>query len=67
MRGKAPATPRKKPAKAGAPAAPPRAGQERVDRYIAGHLKAIFDEVAGEPVPDRLLQLLDRLDIDAES
>jgi hypothetical protein len=38
-----------------------------VDRYIAGHLKAIFDEVAGEPVPDRLLQLLDRLDIDAET
>jgi hypothetical protein len=35
-----------------------------LDRYIAGQLKAIYDEVAAEPIPDRLLQLLDRLDND---
>ena len=45
---------RKKPAKA---AAPPG-----VDQFIAGQLKAIYDEVAAEPIPDRLLQLLERLD-----
>ena len=49
---------RKGPAKAAAsPGAP--AG---VDQYIVGQLKAIYDEVAAEPIPDRLRQLLDRLD-----
>jgi Anti-sigma factor NepR len=49
---------RKKPAKAAAsPGAP-----SGVDQFIAGQLKAIYDEVAAEPVPDRLLQLLERLD-----
>jgi hypothetical protein len=33
-----------------------------VDQYIVGQLKAIYDEVAAEPIPDRLRQLLDRLD-----
>jgi hypothetical protein len=32
-----------------------------VGQYIAGQLRAIYDEVAAEPIPDRLLQLLDRL------
>ena len=50
--------PRKKAAKAAAPPDAPAA----VDRYIAGRLKAIYDEAVDEPVPDRLLQLLDRLD-----
>ena len=36
------------------------------DRFIAAQLKAIYDTVVAEPVPDRLLQLLDRLDGDAE-
>jgi Anti-sigma factor NepR len=36
------------------------------DRYIADQLKAIYDAVVAEPVPDRLLQLLDRLDGDPE-
>ena len=40
--------------------------EEGVDRYIAGQLKAIYDEVAAEPIPDRLLQLLDRLDSDGK-
>jgi hypothetical protein len=36
--------------------------QEGVDRYIAGQLKAMYDQAAAEPIPDRLLQLLNRLD-----
>jgi hypothetical protein len=36
------------------------------DRYIADQLKAIYDAVVAEPVPDRLLQLLDRLHGEAE-
>jgi hypothetical protein len=36
------------------------------DRYIADQLRAIYDAVVSEPIPDRLLQLLDRLDSDAE-
>ena len=35
------------------------------DRYIADQLKAIYDAVADEPVPDRLLELLNCLDGDA--
>jgi anti-sigma factor NepR-like protein len=37
-----------------------------VDRYIADQLKAIYDAVTAEPVPDRFLELLDRLDGDGE-
>ena len=58
---------RKKPANAGAPGAQPRAVEEGLARYIADQLKAIYDEVAAEPIPDRLLQLLDRLDHDGTS
>jgi hypothetical protein len=36
------------------------------NRYIADQLKAIYDAVVAEPVPNRLLQLLDRLDSDAD-
>ena len=36
------------------------------DRYITDQLKAIYDAVVTEPIPDRLLQLLDRLGGDAE-
>jgi Anti-sigma factor NepR len=37
-----------------------------MDRYIADQLRAIYDAVTAEPVPDRLLELLDRLDSDGE-
>ena len=43
-----------------------RAEAEKADQYIAEQLKALYDAVVVEPVPDRLLQLLDRLDDDAE-
>jgi hypothetical protein len=67
MRGKTRGRPREKPPSArSAGAPPPHAAQESVDRYIAGQLKAIYDEVAAEPIPDRLLQLLDRLDNDGK-
>jgi hypothetical protein len=39
---------------------------ETADQYIADQLKAMYDAVVVEPVPDRLLQLLDRLDNDPE-
>jgi hypothetical protein len=55
--------PRKKAAKA---AASVRAEAEKADQYIADQLKAMYDAVVTEPVPDRLMQLLDRLDDDAE-
>ncbi len=38
----------------------------KADQYIAEQLKAMYDAVTVEPVPDRLLHLLDRLDNDAE-
>ncbi len=62
MPRKAPRTSQKKPAKADAPNGAELLAQEGVDQYIAGHLKAIYDEAAADPIPDRLLQLLNRLD-----
>jgi hypothetical protein len=41
-----------------------RAEAAKADQYIAAQLKAIYDAVVVEPIPDRLLQLLDRLDND---
>ena len=38
----------------------------KADQYIADQLKAMYDAVVVEPIPDRLLQLLDRLDDDSE-
>jgi hypothetical protein len=59
--------PRKNARNAAAPSgASLRAATEKVDQYIADQLKAIYDAVVVEPVPDRLLQLLDRLDSDGE-
>jgi hypothetical protein len=54
--------PRKRKTKAG----PPRGGPEGVNQYIAGQLRAIYDDVVAQPIPDRLLQLLNRLDSDAK-
>ena len=34
----------------------------KAEQYIADQLKAMYDAVVVEPIPDRLLQLLDRLD-----
>ena len=38
----------------------------KADQYIADQLKAMYDAVTFEPVPHRLLDLLNRLDTDAE-
>ena len=44
-------------------AEPPRDTEAaKTDQYIADQLKAIYDAVVIEPIPDRLMQLLDRLD-----
>jgi hypothetical protein len=68
MSGKARGRTRNKPAKAAVPGATaPRAKQAGVDQYIAGQLRAIYNEVAAEPIPDRLLQLLDRLNSDGKN
>jgi Anti-sigma factor NepR len=67
MPEKTPGGSRKRARKPSRPnAASPRAAPLAADRYIADQLKAIYDAVAEEPVPDRLLQLLDRLGSDAE-
>ena len=59
--------PRKKATKAvSSSAAAVRGAAEKADRYIANQLKAMYDAVVVEPVPDRLLQLLDRLDDEEE-
>jgi hypothetical protein len=59
--------PRKRARKAESPrAALLRAEADKADRYIADQLKAMYDAVVVEPVPDRLLQLLERLDSDSE-
>jgi Anti-sigma factor NepR len=68
MPEKTPAKPRKKPARAATGGeASPRRAPAAVDQYIAGQLKAIYDEVVAEPIPDRLLQLIGRLDSDPNS
>ena len=67
MPDKTPGRPRKKARKpASSSAASVRAATEKADQYIADQLKAIYDAVIVEPVPDRLLQLLDRLDNEEE-
>jgi hypothetical protein len=66
MPGKTAGRPRKRTKKAPAPKASPRAAPVGAGRYIADQLKAIYDAVVAEPVPDRLLQLLNRLDSDAK-
>ena len=50
----------KKAASRGASPLPP--ADAKADQYIAEQLKAMYDAVVVEPIPDRLLQLLDRLD-----
>jgi hypothetical protein len=58
---------RKKATKAASSrAASVRAEAEKADQYIADQLKAMYDAVVVEPVPDRIMQLLDRLEDDAE-
>ena len=58
---------RKKATKAASSrAASVRAEAEKADQYIADQLKAMYDAVVVEPVPDRIMQLLDRLDDDGE-
>ena len=42
-------------------ASPLPAEDAKADHYIAEQLKAMYDAVVVEPIPDRLLQLLDRL------
>lgn len=67
MPKKALGRPRKSPKSIAVPsAASLRAATAKADQYIADQLKAIYDAVVVEPIPDRLLQLLDRLDDDPE-
>jgi Anti-sigma factor NepR len=62
MPKKAPGKPRKRATKTAAPGATSsRGAAATAERYIAAQLKATYDAVAAEPIPDRLLELLDRL------
>jgi len=36
-------------------------------QYIAGRLKAMYDDAVAEPIPERLMQLLDRLNSEEEN
>jgi hypothetical protein len=65
--GKSSGRPGKRPRKAASRSASPLPAEDaKVDQYIADQLKAMYDAVVVEPIPDRLLQLLDRLDDDSE-
>jgi hypothetical protein len=67
MPKKTPGRPRKNARNAAAASAESlRVATAKADQYIADQLKAIYDAVVVEPIPDRLLQLLDRLDNDGE-
>jgi len=67
MPSKRPGTARKGAAKAGPRQAAPRgAAPAGVKQYIAGRLKAMYDEVAMQPIPEQLLELLDRLGDDSQ-
>ena len=58
-----PRKPRRKAAKSALfSSALARLAAENADKYIGNQLRALYDAVAVEPVPDRLMQLLDRLD-----
>ena len=43
-----------------------RVGDNSVERAIGSRLRAYYDEVAREPVPDRFVNLLKRLDDEAK-
>ena len=43
-----------------------RVADSSVERAIGSRLRAFYDEVAREPVPERFVELLKRLDDDAK-
>jgi hypothetical protein len=60
--------PRPKGSAGGEPEAQGRKGRKPsagADQFIAEQLKAMYDEVTSQPIPDRLLELLNRLEDDA--
>jgi hypothetical protein len=59
--------PRKEGRKTAPRTTPAHGGTAKADQYIADQLKAMYDAVTVEPIPDQLLQLLDRLGKDAEN
>ena len=59
--------PQKRTRKARSPGAPSLGAEvAKADQYIADQLKAMYDAVVVEPIPDRLMHLLDRLDNDGD-
>jgi hypothetical protein len=59
--------PQKRARNARSPRAPSLGAEAaKADQYIADQLKAMYDAVVVEPIPDRLMHLLDRLDDDGE-
>jgi Anti-sigma factor NepR len=65
--GKSSGSPRKRTRKGASRGASPLPAEDvKADQYIAEQLKAMYDAVVVEPIPDRLLQLLDRLDDESE-
>ena len=66
MPKKTPGRPPKKATKPRRPGALSRNALVAADRYIGDQLKAVYDAVASEPIPDRLVELLNRLDTDLD-
>lgn len=67
MPDKSSGRPRKRAKKATSRSASPLPAVDvKADQYIADQLKAMYEAVVVEPIPDRLLQLLDRLDDESE-
>ena len=48
--------------KAEQPDKPPKSGDFALHEHIGSRLKAMFDEVVEEPVPERLRELLEELE-----
>jgi hypothetical protein len=55
-KGNAPQSPRRRQPKAGASV------QMQVQDHIGRQLRAVYDDLLSQPVPDRFLELLDQLD-----
>jgi hypothetical protein len=51
-----------RPNPAGEASAPPEPVEANVKDHISRHLKLMYDTVAGQPIPDRFLELLNQLD-----
>jgi hypothetical protein len=60
-----PAPPNDSPSGQGPPGPPPRPGARKED-WIANQLRRVYDDALHEPIPQRMIDLLNALDADDE-